>query len=182
MLSTSTAQEPASPTEALRSMVVACDSLNMAFHASARRAIAALLADASLLEGMQPEDPNRISRSLLWTDPMNRFGIWVLWWPPGSQTPIHDHHCSCAFGVHRGRIEETFYRADTAADGRAAESERCLRPQGYVGGGPMESKVIHRMRNPDDRLAASVHLYAYHPQQYSSSIRQSFSESLRVSM
>ena len=109
---------------------------------------------------------------------MNRFGIWILWWPPGSATPIHNHHCSCAFGVYRGCIEEVFYRINADGVGRAEEYERHLRNPGYVGGGSLESGVIHRMTNAGDGLAASVHLYAYHPQKHSSSIAQSFSESV----
>jgi predicted metal-dependent enzyme (double-stranded beta helix superfamily) len=178
MLSISNLENVSTPTDALRSLINTCDGLNAAFYSGARRAVGALLADANLLDDMQPADPSKVSRTLAWCDPMNRFGIWILWWPPGSSTPIHNHHCSCAFGVYRGCIEEVFYRIDGDNGGRAAECERYIRAPGYLGGGPLESKVIHRMRNPGDGLAASVHLYAYHPHQHASSIAQSFSESV----
>lgn len=164
------------PAETLRGFVQTCDSLDEAFFAGARKAVSALLGDMDLLAGMQPADPAKVSRTLAWCDPANRFGIWVLWWPPGSATPIHNHHCSCAFGVYRGRIEEVLYRIDGGDHGRVTESGSYIRTPGYVGGGSLESKVIHRMRNPDDQLAASVHLYAYHPHQHVNSIAQSFLE------
>jgi predicted metal-dependent enzyme (double-stranded beta helix superfamily) len=165
------------PADALRGLVHTCDTLDAAFFAGARKAVSALLVDASLLNDMAPADPTKVSRTLAWCDPMNRFGIWVLWWPPGSATPIHNHHCSCAFGVYRGRIEEVLYRIDDNNGGRVTECERYIRTPGYVGGGSLDSKVIHRMSNPDDGLAASVHLYAYHPHQHVNSIAQSFLES-----
>ena len=174
MLPTADLANRHSSAAALRGLVETCDSRDEVFFAGARRAVSALLGDADLLAGMAPADPLKVSRTLAWCDPSNRFGIWVLWWPPGSATPIHNHHCSCAFGVYRGRIEEVLYRIDDDRDGRVTASERYLRVPGYVGGGALESKVIHRMRNPDGELAASVHLYAYHPHQHANSIAQSF--------
>ncbi len=176
MLPTANPANRSSPSDALRGLVHTCDSLDEAFFAGARKAVGALLGDADLLDGLAPADPSAVSRTLAWCDPSNRFGIWVLWWPPGSATPIHNHHCSCAFGVYRGRIEEVLYRIDGGNDGRVAEAERYIRVPGYVGGGSLESRVIHRMRNPGDELAASVHLYAYHPHQHANSIAQSFLE------
>lgn len=164
---------PRDPSHALLSLVDTCDSLEALFYAGARRTLQSLLADPNLLEGLDAPDSNEWSRTLLWRDPLNRFGIWALWWPPGSQTPIHNHHCSCAFGVYRGRIEEILY---VARDPVAVEQERCMRTEGYVGGGTNGGEIVHRMRNPDDRLAVSLHLYAYHPEHHDSSIDRRFGE------
>ena len=163
-----------SPSDALLSLVDTCDSLGAAFFAGARRTLESLLADPELLDSRSPVDPIACSRDLLWRDPMNRFGIWVLWWPPGSGTPIHNHHCSCAFGVYRGHIEEILYTVQQDGNG-TAEQQRCLRGIGYVGGGT-STRTVHRMRNPTGQLAASIHLYAYHPELHPNSIERSFPE------
>ena len=78
--------------EAVRSLADVSTGLADAFFAGAQDTLRALLADPDLLRGQPPEEPGRFSRRLLHADPASRFGIWVLTWPPGFRTPIHDHH------------------------------------------------------------------------------------------
>lgn len=176
MRETSNLQAALGPADALHSFVDSCNTLDAAFFDSARHTLSALLTDASLLDRISPLDTRQCSRTLLARDPMNRFGIWALCWPPGSETPIHNHHCACAFGVYRGRVEEILYACEPRADS-AAERQRFVRERGYIGGAAHGSQVIHRMRNPDDAAAVSIHLYAYHPDRHENSIERSFVES-----
>src|SRR5262249_28606725 len=113
-------------------------------------------------------ETGRFSRRLLCADPVQRFGVWVLTWPPGWRTPIHDHHCACAFGVHRGRLDEVLYTVERGAD--AVEAARHARVAGYVGGAPLEHGVVHEMLNPGAEVAVSLHLYAYRPDRHPDSI------------
>src|SRR6185295_5495262 len=160
------------PADAVQSLVDVSDGLADAFFASAQRTLRALLADADLLRDQAPVAPDRFARRLLVADPANRFGIWSLSWPPGWRTPIHDHHCACAFGVYRGRIDEVLYTV--GAGGAVVESTRHRRQPGYVGGAPLEQGVVHEMLNPGEDTAVSVHIYAYRPDRHADSIDRRF--------
>ena len=173
MQETFEAQTRASRIDALGSLVNTCNVLDAAFFDSARRCLQLLLANEDLLAGIPVPEASSCSRTLLSRDPMNRFGIWALWWPPGSETPVHNHHCSCAFGVYRGRIEEIVYDCGAGA-AAAVERQRSIRPVGFIGGGSRDQQAIHRMRNADDVMAVSIHLYAYHPDRHDNSIERSF--------
>ena len=139
-----------------------CHSLDDAFF-SARNARCGVARRTRPARRAPPaHDPGTSLARLLCTDPINRFGIWALTWPPGCRTPIHNHHCACAFGVYRGAIEETFYA--TRSDGEAVvESARFVRARGFIGGAPLESGMIHEMSNRGSETAVSIHVYAYRP-------------------
>src|SRR4051812_8021314 len=87
-----------------------------AYLASARATLLRILARPELL------DPSRLtahgeglSRNLLFGT--EGVSVWAMVWPPGAVTPVHDHHCSCCFGLLRGTLRETWYRliSDTHA-------------------------------------------------------------------
>ena len=84
---------------ALRRLVDLEDDLDDGFFAAAQRTLRELIADPALLAALPPADAGGFARRLLYTDPNERFGIWALSWPPGWRTPIHNHHCACAFAV-----------------------------------------------------------------------------------
>ena len=92
------------------------------------------------------------------------FSLQVFVWPPGTQTNIHDHsswgvYC-CAVG---SVLEERYERLDDGSRPDHAHLKKIWqllwsREDGASsvlprGGG------IHRVGNPSDRLAISVHLY-----------------------
>jgi len=159
--------------DAVRSLVDLSDGFDEAFFPTAQRTLRLLLEEVDLLADLPQVVAGAFSRSLLFSDPANRFGIWVLGWPTGCQTPIHNHHCSCAFGVYRGSIEEIMYAVDPA--GRAAvETTRWQRTRGYVGGAPLESGLVHEMLNVGTDVAISVHIYAYRPGHHTDSIDRCF--------
>lgn len=173
MLSLSTADAPLTAADAVRSLVDLSDGLDDAFFSVAQRTLRALLGDANLLDHLAPADPGTFSRRLLFTDPVNRFGIWVLGWPAGAQTPVHNHHCSCAYGVFRGSIEETIYAVDPTSD-VAVEPVRSLRHAGYIGGAQLGFDLVHEMFNPSAEPAVTIHIYAYRPDRHSDSIDRCF--------
>jgi len=98
--------------EVPRGLLEFSTGLNDAFFSLAQRTLRSMLGDGDLLTHLPALDPGTFTRRLLFADPVNRFGIWVLGWPPGCQTPVHNHHCSCAYGVYRGSIEEILYSVD----------------------------------------------------------------------
>ena len=173
MPSLTLADPPRTPAEVPRSLVEFSAGLNDAFFSLAQRTLRSMLGDADLLSHLPAADPGNFSRRLLFTDPVNRFGIWVLGWPPGSQTPVHNHHCSCAYGVYRGSIEEILYSVDVAS-GAAVESHRSVRHAGYVGGAPLGLDLVHEMLNGGSETALSIHIYAYRPDHHADSIDRCF--------
>jgi predicted metal-dependent enzyme (double-stranded beta helix superfamily) len=164
---------PLARCDALRALSGFGGAADDAFFAVAQRALGTLVADPALMGGLPPVDAGRFVRRLLYTDPRQRFGLWVLGWPPGWQTPIHSHHCACAFAVQRGSIEEVLYAAPAGGE-LALETGRALRPTGYVGGAPHERGIVHGMRNRGDETALSLHLYAYRPDRHPDSIDRCF--------
>ena len=160
-------------TEVPRGLLEFSSGLNDAFFSLAQRTIGSLLSDADLLNRLPAADPGTFSRRLLFADPINRFGIWVLGWPPGCQTPVHNHHCACAYGVYRGSIEEILYSVDLQS-GAAVESDRSTRRPGYIGGASLGLDLVHEMLNRDSETALSIHIYAYPPDQHADSIDRCF--------
>jgi predicted metal-dependent enzyme (double-stranded beta helix superfamily) len=92
------------------------------------------------------------------------FSLQIFVWPPGKNTKIHDHSCwgvyCCAVGSVR---EERFERLD---DGSRLEHARLRKvweltwskedgPSSVLPG----DGGIHRVGNPGDGMAISVHLY-----------------------
>ncbi|MEO8836525.1 MAG: cysteine dioxygenase family protein [Caldimonas sp.] len=159
--------------DAVRGLVELSDGLDEAFFSVAQRTLRSLLGNTELLADLPPVDAQTFSRRLLFSDPVNRFGIWVLGWPPGCQTPVHNHHCACAFGVYRGSIEEILFSVDPGDDA-AVESARWQRHAGYVGGAPVGSGLVHEMLNSAADLAVSIHIYAYRPDHHADSIDRCF--------
>jgi predicted metal-dependent enzyme (double-stranded beta helix superfamily) len=88
----------------------------------------------------------------------------VFVWPPGAKTAIHDHSCwgliHSAFGTLR---EERYARLD-AGEHAARARLRCVwrnswgRADGVSPLLPYEGG-IHRISNPSNQAALSVHLY-----------------------
>ena len=159
--------------DAVRSLVELGDTPDDAFFSVAQRTLRSLLGDAGLLGPLAPVAPGTFSRRLLYSDPMSRFGIWVIDWPAGCRTPIHNHHCSCAYGVYLGTIEEITYAVEPAGD-HAVESARHRRNAGDVGGSPLGSGLVHEMLNSSADPAVSIHIYAYRPDDHADSIERCF--------
>jgi predicted metal-dependent enzyme (double-stranded beta helix superfamily) len=116
-----------------------------------------------LLEGARgTEEGWYVAHSYGGTD--DSFSLQVFVWPPGTETRIHDHSCwgvyCCAVG---SVLEERYERLD---DGSRLDHARLKkiwqllwsREDGVSSVLPHDAG-IHRVGNPGDSLAISVHLY-----------------------
>jgi predicted metal-dependent enzyme (double-stranded beta helix superfamily) len=92
------------------------------------------------------------------------FSLQVFVWPPGTETKIHDHsswgvYC-CAVG---SVLEERFQRLDDGWRLDHARLEKVWELMWSRGDGASSvlphDGGIHRVGNPGDRMAISVHLY-----------------------
>lgn len=120
-------------------------------------------------------DPKAYTRTLLFGD--DRLSIWAIVWPPGSSTSIHDHHCSCCFGVVRGALEERWF--DAIGEGRAAVTNIAMREPGYTACMLPSGPNIHQMRNLGGEEVVTVHIYGFDHTLKASSIEKEYAEALR---
>ncbi len=97
-------------------------------------------------------------------DPVCSHSLQVFVWPPGSATRIHDHSSWGAFCCVVGSVlEERYERADDGSLPDYARLKKLWRFEWRRGDGistvlPYE-RGIHRVGNPTEELAISVHLY-----------------------
>lgn len=136
-----------------------------------RRTLEMLLSDPEILRDVELErSPGRYARNLLFGK--GDVSVWAMTWAPGSQTSIHDHHCSCCFGVVSGAITEVRYRA--IDNERAVESGRHLREAGFIACLLPSGPNIHQMVNESDCEAISIHIYGYDHTILSSSVEREY--------
>ncbi|MEQ8402653.1 MAG: cysteine dioxygenase family protein [Roseitalea porphyridii] len=137
-----------------------------------QNALVSAAASVGDLKDLDYLDDVHLGRSLLWGPQGTRFSLWAFRWKPGAVTPVHDHHCACAFIVQQGFIEERMYaRSDRNC---VAETGRVLRGPGEMRALSLNSAYIHSMHNLTDVEAYSIHLYAFDPAREHSSVRNSF--------
>lgn len=92
------------------------------------------------------------------------YSLQIFVWPPGSATRIHDHSSWGAFCCVVGSIlEERYERVDDSSVPDYARLKKLWRPEWRRGDGistvlPYE-RGIHRVGNPTEDAAISVHLY-----------------------
>ena len=98
--------------------------------------------------------------------------VWAMVWAEGATTSIHDHHCSCCFGVVSGTVSETRYRAVDAA--RAVPTEEHDRQAGYVACMLPTGPNIHRMQDRGPGEAISIHIYGFDHEAHASSIETEY--------
>lgn len=127
----------------------------------------------SLIEGPMPFDPAALdrvpggyARNLLFND--ERMSVWAMVWSAGARTLIHDHHCSCCFGMLSGTVRELNFRA--VKEGHAVQvGDKQLAP-GYVECMLPDGTDIHQMINDSGAEAISIHIYGFDHNSYESSI------------
>lgn len=136
-----------------------------------------LLANASLLapEQRQANDES-YTQHLLYVDPEGAFSVVALVWKPGQSTPVHDHVAWCVVGVYEGEELETRYRIETGEGGRRlvpTGAARHVRGEvvWLVPGGEGD---LHRVSNPADRTAISIHVYGADIGRLGTSIRMRY--------
>ena len=149
---------------------------------SARRAPEAYLATARatlqrLLSRPELLDPSRLagqseglSRNLLFGT--EAISVWAMVWAPGTVTPVHDHHCSCCFGLLRGTLRETWYRP--ISDTHAVATLDTVRRPGFVACMVPSGPNLHRIANDGPEAAVSIHVYGYDHRAQDSSIHRTY--------
>jgi predicted metal-dependent enzyme (double-stranded beta helix superfamily) len=92
------------------------------------------------------------------------YSLQVFVWPPGSRTRIHDHASWGALCCAAGSVlEERYERLDDGSQQGCAQLKKAWqrvweRQDGVSTVLPLE-RGIHRIGNPGDSVAISVHLY-----------------------
>jgi 3-mercaptopropionate dioxygenase len=146
-------------------------TLSEAYLEQVRATIRDIIADSHLVDGFELQRQHgRYSRTLLFGDA--EMSTWAILWPPGSRTCVHDHHCSCCFGVARGSLKEIRFRA--VNDEQAVLEAVAVREPGYVAATLPTGPNIHQMINDSDREALSVHVYGFDHMMHSSSIHREY--------
>ncbi|MDO9442125.1 MAG: cysteine dioxygenase family protein, partial [Beijerinckiaceae bacterium] len=161
-------QTPIDHAAALRGLSATQDA---AYLAAARRILVDMLGDPDLLAQTSIERAARAyTRNVLFGD--DRHTVYAIAWAPGSSTSIHDHHCSCCFGMASGALQEDWFEALDGDRARLART-RTRRP-GEVAcmlpGGPN----LHRMANVSDREAISIHIYGFNARARTTSIHREY--------
>ena len=97
------------------------------------------------------------TRHLLYSDPGDRFSILAIVWGRQQQSPIHAHYTWCGVGIYHGELSETYYRGNIA--GKPPTPLETVRR----GAGELSFDLpltgIHRIANPGDETAISLHVY-----------------------
>jgi predicted metal-dependent enzyme (double-stranded beta helix superfamily) len=97
-------------------------------------------------------------------DPEHSYSVQVFVWPPGSATRIHDHSSCGAFCCVVGSVlEERYERLDDGSLPDHARLKKLWRLEWSREDGISTvlpgDEGIHRVGNPTEELAISVHLY-----------------------
>lgn len=110
-------------------------------------------------------DPDRARGHVLHIEPDSSFSLLAVVWRPGQGTRIHDHTTWCVFGGMQGVEHEVLY-------------DENLNPVGendnHVGdvSGFAPPGDIHRVFNPTDTTAISLHIYGTDVSRVGSSVRR----------
>lgn len=146
-------------------------TLSRDYLAAARGVLRELVAMPELIQRLPLiRKPGCYTRNLLVGN--DAVSVWAIVWGEGSATSIHDHHCSCCFGVVAGTVTETWYRAIDAT--RAVATEEQERKASYVGCMLPSGPNIHRMRNLGTGDAISIHIYGFDHEAHASSIEAEY--------
>jgi predicted metal-dependent enzyme (double-stranded beta helix superfamily) len=146
-------------------------TLSREYLASARTALQQLINKPDLLAGRQLERKKHgYARTLLFND--GQMSVYAIVWSPSCKTTIHDHHCSCCFGVLSGLLEEIWFRS--IGDDQVVVTERKTRAPGYIACMMPSGPNIHQMLNNSDEEAISIHIYGFDHNMHASSIHRNY--------
>ena len=123
---------------------------------SAAAALRRHLPSPEVLTSIRPGGVDLRSR-LLHAEPDGTFSVQAIVWPTGRITQIHDHVAWCVFGVIQGVLDEELFTLDTSGD-FVVPAGRTVNATGAVNGFAPPGD-IHRVGNPGDRTAISIHVY-----------------------
>jgi predicted metal-dependent enzyme (double-stranded beta helix superfamily) len=139
--------------------------------AAARRTLRQLVAKPGLFDGVPLERvPSGFTRNLVYGG--DEISIWAMVWSPGAKTPIHDHHCSCCFGIVKGTLSELWFRPIDAA--RAVPVGAARRDPGFIACMMPSGPNVHQMINEGPEEAISLHIYGYDHTAHASSVARTY--------
>jgi len=146
-------------------------SLSHEYLTSARHALQQLVGRPDILAGRHLERrENGYARTLLFND--GQMSVYAIAWSPLCQTTIHDHHCSCCFGMVSGSLEEIWFRS--IGEDQVVVSERANRTPGYIACVLPSGPNIHQMINNSAEEAISIHIYGFDHNMHASSILREY--------
>jgi 3-mercaptopropionate dioxygenase len=117
-------------------------------------------------------DASTFQSHVLHSEPDGSFSIVALVWRPGQMTRIHDHVTWGAFAVIQGaEYEELFILYEEGAC--LLEAGSTVNATGDVSGFAPPGD-IHRVRNPGNRTAISIHIYGTDVSRLGSSVRRDY--------
>lgn len=127
---------------------------------TAQRAASALrryLPSPEVLTGVHPGEQEDLRSQLLHVEPDGAFSIQAIVWPAGRTTRIHDHVTWCVFGIIQGVLDEELFTLDSSGD-LLVPVGRTTNATGAVNGFAPPGD-IHRVANPGDHTAVTIHVY-----------------------
>lgn len=142
---------------------------------AARQTLRALMGQPDLLDGLTLERrPRGYARTLLFGE--GGLSVWAIVWSPDARTSVHDHHCSCCFGVWKGVIREVWFRpiSEDEGESEAVATARATRARGYVACMMPTGPNLHQIVNPGPEEAISIHVYGYDHEIHASSVRREY--------
>jgi predicted metal-dependent enzyme (double-stranded beta helix superfamily) len=152
-------------------LALSAESSAEAYLASARATLLKILARPDLLDRTRlVAPPGGLGRNLLFGT--RAISVWAMVWSPGAVTPVHDHHCSCCFGLLSGSLRETWYRP--ISDTHAVATLDAVRVPGYVACMMPTGPNLHRIANAGPDTAISIHVYGYDHREQASSIHRTY--------
>ena len=162
---------PAEVEAMLADLALAARRSSDAYLASARTTLLNILVRPDLLERTRlVAPPGGLGRNLLFGN--RALSVWAMVWSPGAVTPVHDHHCSCCFGLLSGSLRETWYRP--ISETHAVATLDVVRSPGYVACMMPSGPNLHRIANDGPDAAISIHVYGYDHREQASSIHRTY--------
>jgi 3-mercaptopropionate dioxygenase len=117
-------------------------------------------------------DPETFRSHVLHSEPDGSFSIVALVWRPGQMTRIHDHVTWGAFAVIQGMEYEDLFTLDEQGE-CLVEAGSAVNATGDVSGFAPPGD-IHRVRNPGNRTAISIHIYGTDVSRLGSGVRHDY--------
>ncbi len=100
------------------------------------------------------------TRNLLHADPEGRFTVMAIVWGARCSTPVHDHESWGVIGVLREPVAVVNYKGpEKGNENLEAMPAVTLNPGAVATVVPPRSQNIHKMMNPADRPAVTIHTY-----------------------
>ncbi|WP_286830654.1 MULTISPECIES: cysteine dioxygenase [Kordiimonas] len=106
-----------------------------------------------------PVNARGYRRKVLYAHPSGFFSVLQLEWQPGAETPVHGHNAWGCVGVISGEIGCETYDRCNASEGGVRSNGKIMAGAGAVATVNPNPEGIHRLFNPTDKVATTLHIY-----------------------